>query len=248
MCPAPASSANMQMAQVHPYKFTTSVLDLALESGAQFIQGLCTSINDNDNSISYTAPDNSSLSLSADTVILTAGPWTPKLLPSIPISTSRAHSIVIQSPEQLPAQAIFFSYTSSIDHLSMEPELYSRPSSVYICGPTDSTHPLPQYARDVEILDRATSTLEKFARSVSTRLAGNVVRRQACYLPFHDRGYPAIGWQQHPSTNGMGVFVAAGHGVWGISLAPGTGKIIAEMVLAGNPGKVEGVDISKLAP
>lgn len=226
------------MAQVHPFKFTTSILSLAQESGAEFIQGLCTKINDT--SITYTSEDKSSATLSADTVIVTTGPWTPKLLPSIPISTSRAHSIVIEPPTQLPAQAIFFSYSSS-SH-TMEPELYSRPSSVYICGPTDSTHALPDYARDVEILEKATGTLERFASSISTRLAENIVTRQACYLPFHERGYPAIGWLSKR------VYLAAGHGVWGISLAPGTGKIVAEMVLSGSNGRIGGIDMSKLAP
>ena len=233
------------MAQVHPYKFTTSMLALAQESGAQFVQGRCTAINED--SISYITDDNSSTTVTANTIIVTTGPWTPKLLPEIPISTSRAHSIVIVPPVQLPAQAIFFSYASA-NRTAMEPELYSRPSSVYICGPTDSRHPLPDYARDVQALDRQTSALETFAAAISTRLEGNVVRRQACYLPFHDRGFPAIGWNRPSSTNGAGVFLAAGHGVWGISLAPGTGKIVADMILEGSHGKVEGVDISRLAP
>src|SRR5579862_2447636 len=233
------------MAQVHPYKFTTSMLSLAQGSGAQFIQARCTAINDT--SISYTSDKDPSATLSADTVIVTTGPWTPTILPNIPISTSRAHSIVIKPPVQLPAQAIFFSYTAT-NGTVMEPELYSRPSSVYICGPTDSTHPLPDYAKDVETLERSTTTLEKFAAAISTRLQTNVVIRQACYLPFHERGFPAIGWHRPPSKQQAGVFVAAGHGVWGISLAPGTGKMVAEMVLTGNQGKLEGVDISKLAP
>ena len=45
-----------------------------------------------------------------------------------------------------------------------------------------------------------------------------------------------------------GVFVAAGHAVWGISLAPGTGKVVAEMVLGQSNGKGDGWDVTKLAP
>jgi glycine/D-amino acid oxidase-like deaminating enzyme len=44
------------------------------------------------------------------------------------------------------------------------------------------------------------------------------------------------------------VFVAAGHGVWGICLAPGTGLVVADMVVGGNPGKGNGWDVTKLAP
>jgi glycine/D-amino acid oxidase-like deaminating enzyme len=148
------------MAQVHPYKFTTSILSLAQEKGAQFIQGRCTSINPT--SISYISEDGTS-ELPANTIIVTTGPWTPKLLPSIPISTSRAHSIVIEPKSQLPPQAIFFSYETE-RRKSMTPELYSRPSSVYICGPTDSHHALPEFAKDVVTLEKQTSDLETFAK------------------------------------------------------------------------------------
>lgn len=131
----------------------------------------------------------------------------------------------------------------------MEPELYSRPSSVYICGSTDSYHPLPSYAKDVVVHDREISILETFAKEISTSLEeGEVIARQACYLPFHDRGYPAIGWISKPKKGKAGAFVAAGHGVWGISLAPGTGKVVADMIVGGNGGKGAGWDVTKLAP
>lgn len=131
----------------------------------------------------------------------------------------------------------------------MHPELYSRPSSVYICGPTDSTRALPAYARDVATLDKQTSALEEFAREVSRGLeGGKVVAKQACYLPFHERGFPALGWVTKRREGRGGVFVAAGHGVWGISLGPGTGKVVAEMVLGGSIGRGEGWDVTRLAP
>lgn len=228
------------MAQVHPYKFTTSMLSLAQEKGAQLIQGRCTSLDST--SVSYVSEAGTS-KLPANIIIVATGPWTPNLLPSIPISTSRAHSIVIEPPEQLPAEAIFFSYDG------IEPELYSRPSSVYICGPTDSTHPLPDYAKDVVTLEKQTSQLETFAKEISTTLEkGKVVTRQACYLPFHQRGFPAIGWMTSPRAGRAGVFVAAGHAVWGISMAPGTGKVVSEMVMTGNKGTDDNWDVRKLAP
>jgi glycine/D-amino acid oxidase-like deaminating enzyme len=235
------------MAQVHPYKFTTTILSLAQQNGAQLINGHCTTINPT--SISYTPTDSSTTAeLPANTIIITTGPWTPSLLPSIPISTSRAHSIVIEPSIQLPPQAIFFSYEST-HRESTEPELYSRPSSVYICGPTDSQHPLPTYAKDVVVLPHQTASLETFAKDISTTLEkGNIIARQACYLPFYDRGFPAIGWHSKPRQGRAGVFVAAGHGVWGISLAPGTGKVVADMVVGGSQGKNEGWDVTKLVP
>jgi glycine/D-amino acid oxidase-like deaminating enzyme len=232
------------MAQVHPYKFTTSILSLAQEKGAQLIHGRCTSLNSK--SVSYTTESGTS-DLPADTIIVTAGPWTASLLPSVPILTSRAHSIIIEPSSKLPPQGIFFSYESS--DRRMEPELYSRPSSVYICGPTDRQHALPDYSHNVIALEKQISDLEAFAKQISTRLAeGKVVTKQACYLPIHARGFPAIGWTVSPRKGRAGVYVAAGHAVWGISLAPGTGKIVAEMVVGGNTGKGDDWDVTKLAP
>ena len=224
------------------------MLALAQERGARLIHGRATSLNSD--SISYETDEKPErVKLSADTIVVTAGPWTPTLLPKIPISTSRAHSIVIEPKNQLPAQAIFFSYSSPSYGHPISPELYSRPSSVYICGPTDSQHSLPEYARDVETLENQTVQLEQFAKEISTDLeGGKVVVRQACYLPFHERGFPAIGWVSPPETGKAGVFVAAGHAVWGISLAPGTGKVVAEMVMGGNNGKGDGWNVAKLAP
>jgi glycine/D-amino acid oxidase-like deaminating enzyme len=120
---------------------------------------------------------------------------------------------------------------------------------VYICGPTDSTHAPPIYASDVLALETQISALEQFAGEISGVLErGNVVARQACYLPFHERGFPALGWVTRTGEGRSGVFVAAGHGVWGISLGPGTGMVVAEMVLGGREGRGEGWDVSRLAP
>lgn len=232
------------MAQAHPYKFTTSMLSLAQESGAQLITGRVTSLNAS--SISYVT-DNGSRDIPADTIIVAVGPWTPSLLPSIPISTCRAHSIVIEPTRPLPPQAVFFEYDSATGRMS--PELYSRPTSVYICGSSDSRHGLPVYSKDVIALESSTSQLERFAKEISTPLAeGRVITRQACYLPIHERGFPVIGWVVTSQKGRAGVFVAAGHAVWGISLAPGTGKVVAEMVIGGNKGKGEEWDVTKLAP
>jgi hypothetical protein len=51
---------------------------------------------------------------------------------------------------------------------------------------------------------------------------------------------PLIGWLLGPKTGKAGVLVVAGHAVCGISLAPGTRKIIAEMVMGIINGKGEG--------
>ena len=89
-----------------------------------------------------------------------------------------------------------------------------------------------EYAKDVLVSQEQTSILEGVATGISSRLAdGRVVARQACYIPMSDRELPVIEWYQVPQTGEAGIFIAAGHGVWGISLAPGTGKIVADAVM-----------------
>ena len=48
--------------------------------------------------------------------------------------------------------------------------------------------------------------------------------------------------QKSAFEDGGGVFVAAGHGPWGIAHSLGTGKVVAELMR----GEVPSADISKL--
>jgi glycine/D-amino acid oxidase-like deaminating enzyme len=42
-----------------------------------------------------------------------------------------------------------------------------------------------------------------------------------------------------------GIYVAAGHSCWGITLGPGTGKVMSEMIL---DGKARSADVEDLSP
>jgi len=66
-----------------------------------------------------------------------------------------------------------------------------------------------------------------------------IVRQGLCFRPVTETGLPIIGRipneilgdgvNTRPGADG-GVYLAAGHGPWGISLSLGTGKVMAEMV------------------
>lgn len=74
------------------------------------------------------------------------------------------------------------------------------------------------------------------------RLMGNdlqVVREAVCWRPVSARGTPYLG--KVPGQ--QGVWIAAGHGKWGISLGLGTGKVMTEMLQEKNTS----ADVSKLA-
>ena len=76
-----------------------------------------------------------------------------------------------------------------------------------------------------------------------------VVRSGLCFRPVTNSGLPILcrvpddrlGVSTRSGAEG-GVFVAAGHGPWGISLSLGTGKVMRELML----GKDTSADIDAL--
>jgi len=195
--------ADPKMAQIHPYKFTTAILSFAQQRGLQLIKGKCTSLHTT--SVRYTT-ETGPAELPADVIVIAAGPWTPSLVKDIEIKASRAHSVVIKPKALLPAQAVFFSYETQ-EGPRTQPEVYSRPSEVYVSGQMDSRRPLPDLAKDVMASEKEISSLESAAKELSTKLADGVIEtRQACYLPLYDRGFPAVGWHTRPRPKKAGIF------------------------------------------
>ncbi|ORY58048.1 FAD dependent oxidoreductase [Pseudomassariella vexata] len=243
-------------AQVHPELFTRSMAQLAEEAGVTIITGArVTSINkDTDGksirSVTY-EKDGQEKTLPTTDCIVAAGPWTSRLLPQIPVTSSRAHSVVIKSPHPLSAYALFTAISlpagfptptaskargAAAAHAvplkrgqSVEPEIYARPDgTAYACGPTDDTVPLPLTNAEVEVGEARCDDIIYQVSGISDELGrdGQVLAKQACYLP---QGGPFIG-----EVGGVkGLVVAAGHTCWGIQNAPGTGKLVSELVLEG---------------
>jgi glycine/D-amino acid oxidase-like deaminating enzyme len=140
-------------------------------------------------------------------------------------------------------------YCGPLDN-GLSPELYEREDGViYLAGVNSSTIPLPSLATATESVEASLDQL----KDVATQLIGDkieVVRTGLCFRPITPRGTPIItrvadeqlgagptGDESLPgkpiktrSGQEGGVFIAAGHGPWGISLSLGTGKVLAEMM------------------
>ncbi|CAL1710061.1 unnamed protein product [Somion occarium] len=257
-----------QTAQVHPYLFTTSMFKFAKEKGVEFIAGKATSLNIDPSSKSVTGVtyiDNESQTektIPATQIILAAGVWSPKLIPSLPISGTRAHSITLRfNPPKVFAPHVLFteitmpiipSLTSPSSPYSppsntvrvASPEIYPRPTNeVYVCGPGDNP-PIPETVDDVIVEPRLCENAREQVASISNELReGTIARRQACFLPVVTKGGgPIIG---EAETIAKGLIIATGHTCWGISNAPGTGKLLAELVM---DGEITSADLKKLAP
>jgi glycine/D-amino acid oxidase-like deaminating enzyme len=238
-------------AQVHPYHFTTSMAQLAEENGVKTIYGSATSIDQEDGavkSVTYKPKDSDSEeTLNADTVILTAGPWTKTVWKPSPISALRAHSVTIRPSRPVSAYALF----TSIDlprgnnkrGETVTPEIYARPNNeVYACGEGDHLIPLPTSTDLVQCDESRCQEIVDQVSTISEELRdGEVTARQACYLPNVSRGSgPLIG-----QTSVKGLLMGAGHTCWGIQNGPATGKLLSEMVW---DGKAKSAEIGSLDP
>ncbi|KAI2633024.1 FAD dependent oxidoreductase [Hypomontagnella submonticulosa] len=252
-------------AQVHPELFTRSMAQLAEDQGVKIVTGArVTAINKTADgksveSVTYEKDGKEEILPTTDCVVA-AGPWTPRLLPEIPVTATRAHSVVVKTPRPISAYALFTSitlppgfptptpkdtkgstrYRPLRGQQIVEPEIYARPDgTAYACGPTDSVVELPLTTAEVEVdVARCDDILHQIG-GISDELGreGPVLAKQACYLP---QGGPYIG----PVGDTKGLVVAAGHTCWGIQNAPATGKLVSEIILDGKPksAKLGGCD------
>ncbi|KAI1777299.1 FAD dependent oxidoreductase [Hypoxylon cercidicola] len=255
-------------AQVHPELFTRSMAQLAEDSGVKIVTGArVTAINKTADGkgvegVTY-IKDGKEESLPTTDCVIAAGPWTRRLLPEIPVTAARAHSVVIKTPKPVSAYALFteirlppgFPTPTAVDSRGtsaaqrplrgaqvVEPEIYARPDgTAYACGPTDTTVELPLTTADVEVDAARCEDILHQVGGISDELGrhGQVLAKQACYLP---QGGPWIG--EVPGTKGL--VVAAGHTCWGIQNAPATGKLVSEIILDGKAksAKLGGCDPS----
>lgn len=213
-----------------------SAIDIAQEGGAV-------------KSVSYKAKDSGEeQTVSADTVILTAGPWTRAVYQKAPISALRAHSVTIKPSKPVSAYCLFTSIDlprgNSRKSQNVTPEIYARPNNeVYACGEGDHLIPLPKSSDLVECDDSRCQEIVDQVSTISEELRdGEVTARQACYLPNVEGrgGGPLVG-----ATSVKGLLMGAGHTCWGIQNGPATGKLLSEMVW---DGKVSSAQIASLDP
>ena len=249
-------------AQVHPFQFTTAMSELAREAGVDIrTHAPVDKINYSADgsrveSVAYTdkSPESSSneqITLPASDIVVAAGPWTQRLLPSAPIEALRAHSVTIRPSRPVSAYCLFTEIKLPSDGSgkkgrteTVSPEIYARPNNeVYACGEGDRLIPLPTLSSDVSVDEAKCDEIAAHVGAVSQELRDGVITaRQACYLPnvaSSASSGPLIGL-----TKTKGLVLAAGHTCWGIQNGPATGKLVGEFVFEGKAtsAKVGGLD------
>jgi glycine/D-amino acid oxidase-like deaminating enzyme len=235
-------------AQVHPARFTEAMLQRALDHGAQLRRGRVTGVvldPDGTRAVGVCVDD---ADLAADAVVLAMGPWSVsacRWLPLPPVFGLKGNSVVFQSNEAVPADALFVEL-AAVGGVQT-PEVFPRPDgTTYVCGlssqqalPDDPAEVMPDPGAQ-EALRAMTST---FAPDLATR---PIVATQACFRPVTQDGLPLLG-----AVAGFGnVFVGTGHSVWGILNAPASGEALAELIVAGAAREIDlrRFDPARLAP
>ncbi|KAM7217878.1 FAD dependent oxidoreductase [Rhypophila decipiens] len=262
------SEGRAETAQVHPFLFTTSMAQLAKESGVDIRLGAkVTKISFDKTrvqSVEYEQRQTGETArIEADDstdVVITAGPWTGRLFPPTRIHGIRAHSVVfdadvspyavftqIQLPAGFMPEHRVRKGQKKRHRTRVDPEVYARPNGeVYACGETDSSIPLPETSDLVQADADQCDDLVAYFGTISPALkAAAVKERNACYIPQHMR----FGKEMEPivgQTSVPGLWVASGHTCWGIQNGPATGYLMAEMLMEG--GKASSANIDKLNP
>ncbi|RYP77526.1 hypothetical protein DL771_001099 [Monosporascus sp. 5C6A] len=184
---------------------------------------------------------------------------------ALSITSIAGHSLVARSPRwtgnnlQEGCHAVFL--TSAPGYSA---EIFSRADGdIYVTGLNSAAEPLPPLPTDARrgIRKSDIALLRATAREVFGAHEGGgddhandrieVLREGLCFRPVTARGTPILGRipdrclgpavKTRPGPEG-GVFLASGHGPWGISQSLGTGKVMAEMM----QGRPLSADVSRL--
>jgi len=240
-------------AQVHPGQFTAAMMHAAEARGAQLRSGRVTGIARQENRATGVEVDGGIIE--GDAVVIAMGPWSilaAQWLPLPPVFGLKGHSLVFDTGDRVPAEAVFLEYQER-NGATLSPELFPRTDgTTYVCG-ISSEEALPIDPTRVAPDPKAIARLEAMCTGLSPVLgSAKILARQACYRPVTRDGLPLIG-----SVPGVaGAYIATGHSVWGILNAPATGEAMAELIVDGasrtvdlapfDPGRLPPLDPARL--
>ncbi|KAJ3326484.1 hypothetical protein HDU91_004647, partial [Kappamyces sp. JEL0680] len=235
-------------ALVHPKKLCNFFLSECTKAGnVKVITGARVLSVQSSHVVYLDANTSQEVQLPFDKCLITAGPWTASLVGdrlTPTITHKRAHSITVMG-SLAPRIALFTEITLQ-NGACVEPELYPRQDHLYVSGDGYSrsakkTLPLPESVDQIEVDDQTCLELKEIVdQTVPGLSALEIEKKQACYLPYSSTNRPILGKIKD------NLFVAAGHGVWGILLAPATGKVMADLLQFG--ASQDGIDLGPFAP
>ena len=130
----------------------------------------------------------------------------------------------------------------------------SGKSEIFVAGLNSENLVLPRLAGETKLLMDSSKMedLKKTALTIAGKIGNGepqndleVVREALCFRPCSESGVPIISRVKDIAmkSSGGGLYVASGHGPWGITLSLGTGMVVSELLL----GAVPSVNIDPFA-
>ncbi|RPB20752.1 FAD dependent oxidoreductase [Terfezia boudieri ATCC MYA-4762] len=140
-------------------------------------------------------------------------------------------------------------FTTTDETASFSPEIFSRHAAhgeteIYLAGLNTASLPFPPLASDIPAPTAEHTSIQRL-HNVSRQLLCEgggggggegglgleVVKMQVCHRPVMPDGKPVMGRIPPEELGGVaGVYTCVGHGPWGISLGPGSGLVMAELL------------------
>jgi glycine/D-amino acid oxidase-like deaminating enzyme len=223
---------------VHPFKFTSAIMQAAQAHGATLRNGRVTGIVRNTHDTTACGIEVDDRVLEADAVVIAMGPWSLLAAEwtSMPVVYGRrSPSIVYDTGTDVPPQALFLQYAERGDDV-VDVEVFPRADgSTHVTALSDMA-PLPV---DPATIKPSADEIERL-QAIAERLSPvfrteRIIARQACFRPLTEDGLPLIG----KAPRSEGVYLATGHNVWGILNAPATGEGLAELIIDGSTRNVD---------
>jgi D-hydroxyproline dehydrogenase subunit beta len=162
----------------------------------------------------------------AGAVVVAAGPWTSALVdptgtwrPIAPLWGVNVELRLAQPPRHAVEEGGIQDLQHADDGLGNLFSLVTREGVSALGSTFLAAQPDPAMV--------APALLERGTRFVPALGGTHVVSVRTCARPMSADGRPLLG----PLAGTEGLFVAAGHGPWGISLGPGSARLVADAVL-----------------
>jgi len=170
--------------------------------------------------------------LRCDHVLLAAGVWTPSLVPAggptIPITAAKGHSVTIANLPEVPKRPLLLTG----QHIAVTP----LRRGLRITGGFELTRPTDRKVNRRRVRHVVAAALH------ALRLPDDLVAQRAWtgLRPVTPDGLPVVG----PLPTQPRVVIAAGHGMLGTSMGPGTGELVADLLC----GESVDTDLALLSP
>ncbi|MVT51930.1 FAD-dependent oxidoreductase [Bradyrhizobium yuanmingense] len=228
---------------VHPQKFTSAMMNAAIAQGAELHHGLFTGILREAGCTTVKGVGVGDSIIEADAVVIAMGPWSllaTKWMSLPALYAQRSPSIVYDTGTHVSADALFLEM--EIRGQVTPIEVFPRPDGTTYVTACPDTDTFPTDPARVEPEPNLMHRLQQISERLSPLFRPEkIIAKQACYRPVTADGSPLIG--RVPQEEAL--YVATGHGVWGILNAPATGEALAELIVE---GATRNVDLAPFDP